>query len=124
MTCAFGVWYEHAAIFPLSGQSTRCPEPGYLPFIDQTFLGYILVPICYYVLRPGCWCNLPSSNRPVGCIFALSQRLNGTSCCTRQTGDQARKRKTKTKKFDIGTTLQKRDEPGLVTATTTLYIPI
>lgn len=69
------------------------------------------------------WCNrnLPCSSRPVGWLSASSQRLNGTSCCARQTGGHARKRKTQ--KFDIGTALQKRDEPGLVTATTTLRIP-
>ena len=39
----------------------------------------------------------------------------------RQIGGHARERKAQT--FDIGTALQKRDEPGLVTATTTLQFP-
>lgn len=46
MTCASAGWYEQAALPPLAEQGTRCPVAAYLPFIDQTLLGYILVPIC------------------------------------------------------------------------------
>lgn len=64
----------------------------------------------------------PPADQSDGFSASSQQRLNGTSCCARQTGGHARKRKAQ--EFDIGTALQKRDEPGLVTATTKTSHPI
>jgi hypothetical protein len=116
MTCAPAVGYQSAVPFPLPEQSTRFPVSGYLPFIDQTLLGYILVPS---------WCNLPSTkptSRMLFCFFAAPQcdfMLHAADRGSRQEEENPEAR---------GLTSEQRCRremsPAFVTATTTLLYPI
>lgn len=125
MTCASAVRYEGAAMPPLPEQSTGCSARGYLPFIAQTLLGYILVPICCAkssVLTAGAIAiSHPPADQSDGSLLLRSASMGLHAARGRPgatPGNGKPRRLTSEQR-----SLQKRDEPGLVTATTTLHFP-